>query len=437
VIVHAQGAAIAHEMLRCRNWPKTALFVSLGSGLSKLTEVRQAMERGNGTLWGASASALAAVAVTYSMLRVGGATALSVVGAIVMTGLSLTALYLRMLGSIFDLVLHFLRKREPKGFLSGCWWRLSVISGTFTVVFTTLGIAYFSLSWYLTKVFEPTGRTSFMYLAMTFALLFAFVLLSLLGSKLKAFEFYSGPETHSKGDTLPRDYALPASIRWIDFFARSDPVPNGPLVPRVDRIPLERFESYAVENRASFFFDHVSYWLNPEQVVSRLGDELLTLSGLPRKLPEWRAAVRIGRVHALRVSRVLVLLCSLALAVTWWSQIVTFASEYTDTMAGILRRTPLLGTYLSEAFLASKAQEHAAWVIVLASIALLYGMLNGLWIAWDYGASNKFEKSNPDAHIVSKPLFYGLTWLFVLITILLLICRVAIDVFSLSIPTLY
>jgi hypothetical protein len=62
-------------------------------------------------------------------------------------------------------------------------------------------------------------------------------------------------------------------IRWIDFYASRDPVPNGPL-------DNDNLYSVEVDNFGSLTADHVTYWRNTEQVVAPIALDLVRRAGL-------------------------------------------------------------------------------------------------------------------------------------------------------------
>ncbi len=86
---------------------------------------------------------------------------------------------------------------------------------------------------------------------------------------------------------------LPAHVRWVNFWARYDPIPAGPLsarsLPRLEPSPdhtaldadadlcasLERCQNKPVVNTDSSFTDHITYWSNFEQVVGPIAHELV------------------------------------------------------------------------------------------------------------------------------------------------------------------
>ena len=75
---------------------------------------------------------------------------------------------------------------------------------------------------------------------------------------------------------------LDPRVRWIDFWARYDPVPHGPAVREMQlkaRGPDGGvFESVRVVNADNPLTDHVSYWSNHPEVVSRFVYEIANLT---------------------------------------------------------------------------------------------------------------------------------------------------------------
>jgi hypothetical protein len=71
-------------------------------------------------------------------------------------------------------------------------------------------------------------------------------------------------------------------VRWTDFYASRDPVPNGPLVDNPMDTDLKPGpHPKRVHNFASLIADHVTYWQNAEQVVATLAFDIAQWAGLP------------------------------------------------------------------------------------------------------------------------------------------------------------
>ncbi len=66
---------------------------------------------------------------------------------------------------------------------------------------------------------------------------------------------------------------FPADLRWVDLWTQYDPVPAGPIDPRITR-PIE-FVDLRVSNHDSPFSDHSAYFSNQVEVLPRLVDGVL------------------------------------------------------------------------------------------------------------------------------------------------------------------
>lgn len=109
-----------------------------------------------------------------------------------------------------------------------------------------------------------------------------------LGQALRRMWLLTGTDMHRLRIALPR------TVRWINFWARYDPVSAGPLnasaLPRIvewldpdvvnpyDEIctKLDECENVDVVNDDSLFSDHTSYWHNLDQVVGPIAHELVS-----------------------------------------------------------------------------------------------------------------------------------------------------------------
>ncbi len=101
---------------------------------------------------------------------------------------------------------------------------------------------------------------------------------------------------------------LPGSgtIKWLNYYASADPVPNGPLFQ--DSSPAWISET-EVWNRASILTDHTSYADSPDDFVAHLACDLVRATpGTPStggwdpiiKWGEWRRHWRVGWLAAIR-----------------------------------------------------------------------------------------------------------------------------------------
>lgn len=83
-------------------------------------------------------------------------------------------------------------------------------------------------------------------------------------------------------------------VRWRDYYASSDPVPEGPLLKTADYT-----ESRRIHNIRSTLRDHSSYWRNSEQFVSRVAFEVARTAGWPAP-DRIRPHDRVHLAHARR-----------------------------------------------------------------------------------------------------------------------------------------
>ena len=96
--------------------------------------------------------------------------------------------------------------------------------------------------------------------------------------------------------------------RWIDLYASSDPVPQGPLD---EYLPGCGVESERIINRRSILSDHNTYWKNKPEFVSRVAAELDKEAQL-LGIPDLAASADFARVRRHHQDAILVL------SWAWW-----------------------------------------------------------------------------------------------------------------------
>jgi len=252
VVAHSQGAAVAYLVVKRYPSPRLAALVTFGSGLLKLTQLSNkelplpAWASFVGRLYGGRSGRTLALLDGFAVL-----TAVSVV-------------------------------QSAAG--------IQVLLGSSSA--TTLSET-FGFSWLNT--IEAVGSawvhwsTPFAGLVMFAGVLWAGTLED-LGDITKC---ANDLESQSPG------------FRWYDFYASSDPVPNGPLF--IDRTAAPApLHSEEVRNLASLVHDHTSYRENITEFVTAVAQIILRTStaarGLERLTPVDEAA--IGRAAAFRRRRV-------------------------------------------------------------------------------------------------------------------------------------
>lgn len=109
----------------------------------------------------------------------------------------------------------------------------------------------------------------------------AAVILLLVGLLSVVFVWESVSETLSALRSRAPQLALSDTqpeLRWRDYFATHDPVPNGSLS---NAIPVPGLRSAAVSVRGSLWADHTAYWSSRADFVPRLLAELARCAQLP------------------------------------------------------------------------------------------------------------------------------------------------------------
>jgi hypothetical protein len=432
VIAHSQGAAVAHEMLRTRERPRVSLFVSLGSGLRKLHEIEEAMEDGSPALWFASLCAIALVVVSYELLHFAGLVALPLL--VVVVGIGLAWGMFTMQGwhfverMVFWVIYKF--RKRPEG-LEGCLWEFGVSITTFVITLIVTAIACPVGAWLLARVMLPGEMPWFVtaLVVLESMLVVATMFLLFAWRGIKPLNKSGDPELVE----VPYEYRLEKPPRWVDIYAAADPVPNGPLAEGL-RKHGDSFESVEVENRSSYLLDHTTYWLNIEQVVTRIGREALRQGGLEtpvsvgdEKQQELWERRRL-RVRAFKRARLGIGLAVLLAASANWHWLIAHCVELRPSLARLAAEVPLVGKWIAAAVLLDEDGIAIASLYVLLVAGLCHGVLASLWSAWDRSASRAFLRSDPDKHAGARPLFYAAVLVFALVAALLAAYAVALRV---------
>ena len=158
--------------------------------------------------------------------------------------------------------------------------------------------------------------------------------------------YYAWAETRTQAATAGAGATLPH--RWVDLYASSDPVPQGPLT---DHLQGGAIASERIINRRSVLSDHVSYWKNKPEFVSRVVAELDGQAGLLR-IPDLRSNADFRRATQHHHGAILVL------SLAWWGIILPLIAATTwrfrelaragEVFIGKLRDGPLepLAAYL-------------------------------------------------------------------------------------------
>jgi len=126
------------------------------------------------------------------------------------------------------------------------------------------------------------------------------------------------------------------SIRWFDFYAKSDPVPNGPIALHESDV----VSSQMVENYSSALRDHTSYWQNRDEFVASLVGALaksdltkLNVRDNRDKVIETMKARRKQRLFWLQLARRSFALTVFVSIIAGWGSLVMLGR---DEIAGLV-----------------------------------------------------------------------------------------------------
>jgi hypothetical protein len=282
VIAHSQGAAVAHRVLREHYHEDIAWLVTYGSGLRKLRELlrlqplgraerRQQFKRAQQLAW---MSTLAAVSAAFVMAAYGlwpttsGAEfvemALALPFAIAGIGLAVRTVLDRIFPDKLPAPAADDLEKFDQGMVGKNRRSKRLNYGGLAII-----VAVASAMW-------ATGAGGSN--AVTFSIA---VLLGLSFTWLMSWRHAAGRLTHAaeheaKERLVWNELELARVARWDDFYARKDPVSNGPLLESFrPKLASRVFASHEIANWESPVLDHTTYWSNAPQFVDPIARSLL------------------------------------------------------------------------------------------------------------------------------------------------------------------
>jgi hypothetical protein len=201
-------------------------------------------------------------------------------------------------------------------------------------------------------------------------------------------------------------------IRWIDYYASADLVPNGPLLATEFGESSERVQSTEVFNYRSVLRDHTTYWDNPSLVASAVYElDKISKTGLAQvREPGWQLEKWVTSILAGRRRRTLLL--HLLRAVNFGS--VGLAWLWLDLGRIGTQLSSLLGeTSIISWFTRQIGRESLAVILGSALIAflMLLSYRVGRW-AWDMlekGASATEVFGELDYRKISRKIVFWIT----------------------------
>lgn len=137
----------------------------------------------------------------------------------------------------------------------------------------------------------------------------------------------------------PNDLQFGAASRWIDLYASSDPVPQGPLTTF---LPGRGIVSERMINRRSMLADHNAYWTNKTGFVARVVAELDRVAGGLLRVPDLMSSADYQRarehyhqaIFALSAGWWLALLALVAISLSRFDELATAGKAAIESLQG-------------------------------------------------------------------------------------------------------
>ncbi len=338
VVAHSQGAAIAHEVLREDVPENLHRFLTLGSGLGKLAQVRRLSQAGRRRPGGGSDSLVEKLAPLTALAGVG----------------LLTLSYMTWIG----------------------WREWGHVVGLYMAF---LGVALVSLG-----AKASTGRLRPRIEDLR------------LDRPVRWVDFYTPEDPVSNGDLLTAE-TWSRRREWVRQYRSSGKSDGKPVQEPTGDEPYQEVgvASRVVHNRGSLLNDHTSYWDNLDGFVGLVVHELATAAGVEisaddRSRVEVAVEKRARRVSQLRLARLLLLVfAGLASWATFSSAAVRDSLQWTvtpglwllDVAIASVSALPGIETTDRARDLAG-ASAAVAVAVILLSTWLTYLALLAVWATW-------------------------------------------------------
>jgi hypothetical protein len=209
------------------------------------------------------------------------------------------------------------------------------------------------------------------------------------GAAIVLFEVRSivGDASEWRPKALERPNA--GAVKWLNFYASADPVPNGPFFGKSER-ELWMTET-EVWNHASVITDHTSYVNAQDDFVAELAVALLEVSGSAAATEELRAGIqatlwrRWWRVWWLSWMRVLAIVGAIAgvVSIKLQGHLHNVANLLSFVRGGVhYASLPLRSAFGLSDKVVSDATL-AGVVLIAVVVAAGYVLLVGIWHLWD------------------------------------------------------
>jgi hypothetical protein len=221
-------------------------------------------------------------------------------------------------------------------------------------------------------------------------------------------------------------------MKWHDYYASHDPVPNGPLFEKEEPF----LESEEVHNFASMWRDHTTYWLNRDEFIPAIIRDLAQLSQLSllelrpddAKLIRAAAARRASRVRWLARARSALFVTGIVVMITRWASLPRIGDMALSELPLLEKALGWFGIKnVSNGEFATNllSQKLVGIVVVFIGAAVAYQIAQVFWHIWTW----------QDTRALLRRQSYGSDaprWLFLIAVLVLVNLGIFI---SLGLPT--
>jgi hypothetical protein len=202
--------------------------------------------------------------------------------------------------------------------------------------------------------------------------------------------FFIGRTVWRRIDERIEELGVPAG-RWVDYYASSDPLPNGALTRRTHSFR----ESVKVINRRSIVTDHKSYWRNRDELIPSLALEIdyAISAGLFRQEDMARCITarrwRHWRVRILSSARVLCIVVTYLFAAALSPQLYDFGQRVaqTDLCNWLIKN--IFSPFLKEDQVKHISALIVAGFIIVGLLVAWYRLSFLVWSWWDKLAAGR------------------------------------------------
>jgi hypothetical protein len=200
-------------------------------------------------------------------------------------------------------------------------------------------------------------------------------------------------------------YTLPSighPCTWVDYYASADLVAGGPVIDPTPEPPAGWPHEVPVYNRGSWLHDHGAYLANVDGFLGDLVPRLMSPRTADQPAGEHQAvaaARRFWRVQWLVVTRAVVVLTGVAVALRLWGHLGAMGAGANDRLPEVLSDLLELATK-TYAELPLPGVSPAAFGLLMLALATwaTYALLVLLWRWWDRRDVERYlAGSEPDA----------------------------------------